>query len=114
MPYGTKSIFKKFCLPDYDKLPPQINKDSYDNIIGNFGLDDIQEAYEDVVDAKMVYLYSVLTCLVVAVFYNILLAYFANIIIWVSIVVTGLAIVGLSVFLQTYHTDNYGPDSIKS
>lgn len=112
--YGTIPIFNKFCLPDYDKLPPQIDKSQYDDIIGNFGLDDIQEAYEDIIDAKWSYLYSVLSCLVVAVIYNILLAYFANILIWVSIVATGLGILALAIFLQGYHTKNYGPESVRS
>ena len=39
--YGTDSIFGKFCLPNINKLPPEIDLDQYNNLIGSFGLDDI-------------------------------------------------------------------------
>jgi len=32
--YGTHSLLKRFCIPDLDKLPPQIDLDQYDNLIG--------------------------------------------------------------------------------
>ena len=112
--YGTLQIFNKFCLPDIDKLPPQIDITKYNEIILDFGVDDIQEAYEDILDAKMSYLYCTLTCLVVALAYNILLSYFANIIIWISILATGFGILAMSLFLQDYHTKNYGEGSTKS
>ena len=32
--YGTHTLLKRFCIPDIDKLPPQIDLDKYDNLIG--------------------------------------------------------------------------------
>jgi hypothetical protein len=85
-----------------------------DNLIGNFGLDDIQEIYEDVLVAKKSYMYAAASVLFVAVIYNILLRFFAKTIIWISIIGTGVGIVLLSIFLQEYHDNNYGDDSTKS
>ena len=41
--YGTKPLLRRFCLPDIDKLPKEIDVKAYDNLVGEFGLDDIQE-----------------------------------------------------------------------
>ena len=98
--YGTNSIFKKFCLPDIDELPADFDTEVFDNLVGSFGLDDIQEAYEDVVIAKKSYMYAALTVLFVAVAYNILLRFFAKPIVWISIIGTGIGIVALSLVLQ--------------
>lgn len=97
--YGTKSIFNKFCLPDATELPEQFDTEVLDNLIGNFGLDDIQAAYEDVVTAKKSYIYAAATVLFVAVIYNILLRFFAKPIVWISIIGTGIGIIALSMFL---------------
>jgi hypothetical protein len=39
--YGTKPLLNRFCAPDVDKLPKEIDMSIYDNIIGSFGLDDV-------------------------------------------------------------------------
>ena len=39
--YGTNTVLRRFCMPDMDKLPTSFP--SLDNIIGSFGLDDVQE-----------------------------------------------------------------------
>ena len=101
-------------MPDINELPEDFDTDVFDNIVGKFGLDDIQEAYEDVVIAKKSYMYAALTVLFVAVAYNILLRFFAKPIIWISIIGTGVGIVALSLVLQEYHTRNYGENSTKS
>ena len=49
--YGSKPLLKRFCVPDIDKLPPEIDTDKYDNLIGEFGLDDIQEIGEDLMES---------------------------------------------------------------
>jgi hypothetical protein len=97
--YGTNSIFNKFCLPDPTDLPVEFDTDVFDNLVGSFGLDDIQEAYEDVVIAKKSYMYAAASVLFVAVIYNILLRFFAKPIIWISIIGTGIGIVLLSIVL---------------
>ena len=48
--YGTFRVLKRFCLPNPDKLSMDFDDDVYDNIIGSFGLDDIQEISEDIVE----------------------------------------------------------------
>lgn len=39
--YGTYRVLKRFCVPNPEKLPGGFSEDSFDNIIGSFGLDDI-------------------------------------------------------------------------
>ena len=39
--YGTFRVLNRFCLPNPEKLPNGFSEDSFDNIIGSFGLDDI-------------------------------------------------------------------------
>jgi uncharacterized membrane protein YagU involved in acid resistance len=58
-------------------------------------------------DAKMIYLYCFLTCFVVTIAYNIILRFFAKILVWVSIIMTGAAMVILSILLTKYHKDTY-------
>jgi choline transporter-like protein 2/4/5 len=108
IPYGSDTLFGKFCFPNINKFPEELNvTDEFSNIIGEFGLDDVQQYYEDIMDAKMAYLYCVGTCLVVAVVYNILLRFFAKILIWVSILGTGCGLLALSLFLRSYHEKYY-------
>jgi hypothetical protein len=77
-------------------------------------LDDIQTYFEDIIESVKVYYYCLGTCLVVAIIYNILLRYFARLIIWVSIIGCGAGMVGLTLFLRSYHENNYGPGSTRS
>lgn len=105
--YGTYPIFNTMCFPNPDKLPAIISEEEYNNLIGNFGLDDVQEIYGDMVAAKMVFLYALGTCLVVAIIYNILLKFFAKVLVWVSIIGTGAGLLCLALFLQDYHTKWY-------
>lgn len=46
IPYGSDEILTKFCLPNSNKLPTEEEfkdfTEQYNNIIGDFGLDDIQ------------------------------------------------------------------------
>lgn len=48
--YGTIRVLKRFCLPNVDELPNDFDEDTFDNIIGEFGLDDVQEISEDIVE----------------------------------------------------------------
>lgn len=57
--------------------------------------------------AKRAYLYCIGTCLVVAVIYNILIRLFAPILVWLSILATGVALGGTTYFLRKYHEDKY-------
>lgn len=107
--YGTDALLSRFCWPNINKLPEGFTKE-YENIIGDFGIDDIQTYFEDITISIPVYYYCIGTCLVVAVVYNILLRFFSKIIIWLSIVGTGGGLLGLSLFLRKYHEDHYMMD----
>jgi hypothetical protein len=37
-------------LPNPDELPGGFSEDSFDNIVGSFGLDDVQEIAEDIIE----------------------------------------------------------------
>jgi hypothetical protein len=102
-----------FCFPNINKIPEEVSQE-YDEIIGKFGLDDIQAVIDSLVDAKKVYLYCLGTCLVVAITYNILLRFFAKPIIWLSIVGTAGGLLALGLFLQDYWNKNYAPDAGKN
>ena len=43
--YGTINLFNKFCLPDITDLNPDVEA-QYSEIIGDFGIDDIQDYIE--------------------------------------------------------------------
>lgn len=99
-----------FCLPDLEKLPPALAKE-VPTILGDFGLQNLQNALEDLTGAHMAYIYAGITCLVVATLYGLLIRYFAKILIWISVIGTGVGMVALALFMQHYHTQNYGPES---
>lgn len=98
--YGTNRVLKRFCVPDIDKLPTTISPDLYNNLIGNFGLDDVQEYMEDITEAGNIYLYTFLTCIIVTVCYSLLIYYFTGLIVWVSIITTGIGLLALSLYLN--------------
>jgi hypothetical protein len=80
-----------------------IDKDQFNNVIGSFGVDDIEQFYEDIIDAKMIYLYVFLSCFVVTLIYNIALRFFAKLLVWTSIMVTGAVLIIASVLLNRYY-----------
>lgn len=108
--YGTNRVLNRFCMPDVDKLPPNF-ENSLNNLVGSFGLDDIQEQLEDIDDAYWLYVYSFVTCVLIAVGYAVLIYQFTGFIVWVSILATGFGLVVLSLWLQKYKNDKYGPGS---
>jgi len=107
--YGTLSLLSRLCLPNPDELPtdsaylPDVN-----NVIGDFGLDDLQEILEDIRAARMAYLYASLTCLVVAFIYLMLTRFFTKVLVWASIIGVGVGLLATALLLQMYHTDHYG------
>lgn len=84
-----------------------LNATDVDNLIGTFGVDDIQQYYEDIMDAKMVYLYCMGTCLVITILYNVILKFFAKILVWITILITGASLIAGSYYLTLYHKENY-------
>ena len=43
--YGTNPVFGKYCIPDLDEFPTELSdlKEQYNNIVFDYGLDDLQE-----------------------------------------------------------------------
>lgn len=97
--YGTVRILKRFCLPDPEKLPGGFSEDSFDNIIGEFGLDDVQEITEDIVEGQYVFYTTFITCIGLTIFYALLIYKFTGIFVWTSVIATGLGIFALAYML---------------
>ena len=112
--YGSKNIFDKFCIPSLSAADQFLNSTDADNLIGEFGVDDIQQYYEDIKDARMVYLYCMGTCLVITVLYNVILKFFARLLVWLTILITGASLVAGSYFLTDYHKVYYVDTKIHS
>jgi solute carrier family 44 protein 1 (choline transporter-like protein) len=108
--YGTNRVLKRFCIPDIDKLPSNFD-DTLNNVVGEFGLDDVQEYMEDIDDAANLYIYTFITCVIITIIYSVLIYYFTGLVVWASIISTGLGLVFLSVWLQNYHNTKYGTDN---
>lgn len=91
-----------------EHLPAKIDEDvDLHNLIGSFGLDDIQLGVDNLVSAKWCYLAAVFTGLLVVVGYNLLIRYFAKVLIWLSVIGTGVAILALALVLNDYHANHY-------
>jgi hypothetical protein len=95
--YGTNTVLKRFCVPDLDKLPKDMP--ALDNIIGHFGLDDVQEYTEDIQSATNLYVYSFFSCIFVVVVYSFLVYYFTGLIVWSSVIATGAGLLLLGIWL---------------
>ena len=106
--YGTNRVLRRFCLPDIDKLPPSVDLDAYDNLIGNFGLDDVQEYAQDIEESENIYYYAFVSCIVVTILYSILIYHATGLVVWVSIISTGCGIFLLSLSLSNYRNKHYG------
>ena len=62
---------------------------------------------------KWLFLYICLTCFGVSIAYNLLLRWFASLVIWLSIILTGVLVVALAICLQAYHDQKYNTPSLK-
>jgi hypothetical protein len=74
-------------------------------------MDDIQEIGEDILEAKMIFFYCFLTCFLVTMIYAAFIYYLTGVVVWLSIICTGVGIFGIAYGLNSYHNDNYGPNS---
>lgn len=110
--YGTFRVLKRFCLPNPEKLPGGFDEDSFDNIIGSFGLDDVQEITDDIVEGQYVFYITFVTCVALTIFYALLIYHFTGLFVWTSVIATGLGIFVLAYLLQRHNRKNKG--SIKS
>lgn len=99
---------KRFCIPNPDKLPVDFDDDVYDNIIGSFGLDDIQEISEDIVEGQYVFYVTFITCILLTLCYSFLIYKCTGVFVWTSVIATGLSIFVLAYTLQRSHRKNKG------
>lgn len=100
--YGTRRVLNRFCVPNTDKLPEHFEK-QLNNVVGSFGLDDIQENLEDIDDAGWLFLYSFITCVIIALGYAYMIYYFTGMIVWTSILTCFFGLVFLSVWLTNHY-----------
>lgn len=105
-PYDSKLIFDRWCLPIYDSLDASV-QDNYNNIIGSFGIDDLQSYAMDIREGWKVYLISMLSIFVLIFFWNLMLRLFAEILAWISIFIVGAGIVALGFVCNYYSTTTY-------
>ena len=96
-------MLKKFCIPNIDKMPASFDRDYYDNLIGEFGLDDVQEFIQDVVEARPAFVLVFVSGILVTICYAALIYYLTGILVWLSIIVAGIAILALSIMVRNYH-----------
>jgi hypothetical protein len=71
-PYDSQLFLDRWCLPVYSTLPASI-QDNYNDVIGSFGLDDIEMYARDIRLSWKVYAISVFTCFVLIFFWNLML-----------------------------------------
>lgn len=84
---------------------------SYDNLVGEFGLDDVQEIGEDLMESWTAFLFGFFSCILVMVLYGLMIYYLTGIIVWISIIGTGVGVLLLSMLLSAWVNENYGPHS---
>lgn len=101
-------MLKRFCLPNPDELPGGFDEKSFDNIIGSFGLDDVQEITEDIVEGQYVFYITFFTCLAITIGYAFLIYKLTGIFVWTSVIATGLGIFLLAFMLDRHNRKNKG------
>lgn len=105
-PYDTVLFLDRWCMPVYNTLPPSI-QDNYNNVVGSFGLDDIEMYVRDIRLSWKVYAICTVTCFVLIFFWNLMLRAFAEVLAWISIFIVGAGIVTLGFLIKYYADSNY-------
>ena len=60
--------------------------------------------------AKNAYAFGVLTCFVFAVAFMVLMRFFTQLLVWVSLFVAGLSLLAIALLMQNYHHEYWGGD----
>jgi MFS superfamily sulfate permease-like transporter len=90
-------------LPILSTLPANLTE-PYNNIIGGFGLDDLQSYARDIRDSWKVYLICLVTTFILIFLWNWMLRWCAEFLAWIAIVVVGVGIVALGFGIKYYST----------
>lgn len=104
--YNSTLFLERWCTPVYTDLPSQYT-DQYNNVIGSYGLDDVEIWLRDVRESWPVYCICVPMVLILVFIWNLLLRTFAEILAWVCIWVVGLSFLGLGFFVWFYADATY-------
>ena len=96
-------------MPVYNTLDPSI-QDKYNNVVGTFGLDDLDMYARDIRLAWRVYLCCLVTVFILIFLWNLMLNTFAEVLAWISIFLVGVGMLGLGFCVKYYADSNYPED----
>jgi hypothetical protein len=97
--YGTFDLFDKYCIPDPEKMPDEI-RENYEEIIGDFGVDDAQKFVDQMGSIKNIFLYTALSFFGVAFVYYMIIRCCAPLLVFISILFSAAAMAGLALLMQ--------------
>lgn len=110
-PYGSDLFLDRYCLPILSTLP-EGSLDTYNNIIGGFGLDDLQSYARDIRDSWKVYLICLVTTFILIFLWNWMLRLCAEFLAWLAIFVVGVGIVAIGFGIKYYKTVNQPTETV--
>ncbi len=71
-PYDSQLFLDRWCIPVYSTLPADIQS-QYNDVVGTFGLDDIEMYARDVRESWKVYLICLGSTFILIFFWNLML-----------------------------------------
>jgi len=104
--YNSIEFLERWCLPDYNTLPPGL-KDNYDNMIGNIGIDDVLTYVYDIIRSWPLYCICFGSALVYVFLWNIALRLFAECLAYICIFGTFAGMIFLGWFIKEYGEKTY-------
>jgi len=108
-PYDSELFLDRWCMPVYDTLDPSI-QEKYNNVVGTFGLDDLDMYARDIRLSWKAYLICLFSVFVLIFFWNLMLNMFAEILAWISIFLVGAGLCALGFLVKYYADENYPED----
>lgn len=111
-PYDSELFLDRWCVPVLSSLPANVT-DNYNDIIGSFGLNDIEMYARDIRLSWKIYLICIATTFILIFFWNLMLRHFAETLAWLSIFIVFVGIVAIG-FAVKYFADNNYPEGDKT
>ena len=105
-PYDSRLFLDRWCFPVYSSLDPSLTTE-YNNVIGQFGLDDLEMYARDIRLSWKVYLICVFSIFVLIFFWNLMLNQFAEILAWFAIFLCAAGLAILAFGIKYYSDSNY-------